>query len=253
MSQGSNPRWRQRPTGSTWGDFGPDDQLGRLNLLTPEKVKQGLAEVHDGLSFCLSLPLNYPGEAKLNPRRKPPQIKPTSLRGKPFLNFPLSELDARNTDVICDDQVLMSLQYSTQWDSFAHVGSWFDADPGNTVCPLATSSSPSMSSTSRRCGPSCRMPSCCIWRSARFTRWRLPPTIEARSPCDIARSMRTPVVVERPNWRASRNTCLASRCGRLSAWRSSQRLYMRRRRWQLTRAETCSMPSATQACCSRLT
>src|SRR6185369_6605683 len=32
------------------------------------------------------------------------------------------------TDVICDDQVLMALQYSTQWDSFAHVGSRFDAD-----------------------------------------------------------------------------------------------------------------------------
>ena len=32
------------------------------------------------------------------------------------------------TDVICDDQVLMTLQYSTQWDSFAHVGSRFDAD-----------------------------------------------------------------------------------------------------------------------------
>ena len=82
----------------------------------------------DGLSFCLSLPLNYPGESKLNVRRKPPQLKPTHLNGKPFLNFALRELDARNTDVICDDQVLMTLQYSTQWDSFAHVGSWFDAD-----------------------------------------------------------------------------------------------------------------------------
>jgi len=30
--------------------------------------------------------------------------------------------------VICDDQVLMALQYSTQWDSFAHVGGRFDAD-----------------------------------------------------------------------------------------------------------------------------
>ncbi len=27
-----------------------------------------------------------------------------------------------------DDQVTLSLQYSTQWDSFALVGSWFDAD-----------------------------------------------------------------------------------------------------------------------------
>jgi kynurenine formamidase len=128
MSADVTPRWRNRPAGSTWGDFGADDQLGRLNLLTPEKVRQGIAEVKDGLSFCLSLPLNYPGEAKLNPRRKPPQLKPTSLKGKPFLNVALQELDPRNTDVICDDQVLMSLQYSTQWDSFAHVGSLFDAD-----------------------------------------------------------------------------------------------------------------------------
>lgn len=37
----ANPRWKQRPPGSTWGDFGPDDQYGRMNLLTPEKVKQG--------------------------------------------------------------------------------------------------------------------------------------------------------------------------------------------------------------------
>ncbi|HVQ05308.1 MAG TPA: cyclase family protein [Burkholderiaceae bacterium] len=128
MSAMRNSRWTQRPEGSTWGDFGADDQIGRLNLLTPAKVKQGIAEVKDGLSFCLSLPLNYPGESKLNARRKPPQIKPTSAQGKPVLNFALRELDARNTDVICDDQVLMTLQYSTQWDSFAHVGSWFDAD-----------------------------------------------------------------------------------------------------------------------------
>ena len=31
-------RWKRRPPGSTWGDWGPDDQLGRLNLLTPDKV-----------------------------------------------------------------------------------------------------------------------------------------------------------------------------------------------------------------------
>src|SRR5271156_4349575 len=27
----STPRWKNRPEGSTWGDFGPDDQCGRLN------------------------------------------------------------------------------------------------------------------------------------------------------------------------------------------------------------------------------
>ena len=24
------PRWKNRPEGSNWGDFGPDDQIGRL-------------------------------------------------------------------------------------------------------------------------------------------------------------------------------------------------------------------------------
>jgi hypothetical protein len=51
-------RWRHRPNGSNWGDFGPDDQRGRLNLITPEKVRQGLAEAREGITFCLSLPLD---------------------------------------------------------------------------------------------------------------------------------------------------------------------------------------------------
>ena len=69
-----NPRWKIKPAGSTWGDFGPDDQLGRLNLVTPEKVKQGVAEVREGKAFCLSMPLDYPGGSILNPRRKPPVL-----------------------------------------------------------------------------------------------------------------------------------------------------------------------------------
>lgn len=41
-------RWKKRPPGSNWGDFGPDDCLGRLNLLSPEKVLQGVSEVQEG-------------------------------------------------------------------------------------------------------------------------------------------------------------------------------------------------------------
>ena len=63
----SSPRWKRRPEGSTWGDFGADDQLGRLNLLTPEKVRQGVAEVREGRVFCLSLPLDLPGGNILYP------------------------------------------------------------------------------------------------------------------------------------------------------------------------------------------
>ncbi len=125
----NNPRWKIRPEGSTWGDFGPDDQLGRLNLLTPQKVKQGVAEVREGLAFCLSLPLDYPGGSVLNPSRKPPLITPTQYDdGRPRMNFPLDQFYAGSTDIVCDDQVLLSLQYSTQWDSLAHIGARFDAD-----------------------------------------------------------------------------------------------------------------------------
>ena len=125
-------RWKHRPPGSNWGDFGPDDQLGRLNLLTPEKVRQAVAEVREGRAFCLSLPLDYPGDTKLNVRRHPPQLRPTELNGVPFMNKLLTHVDPRNTDVICDDQVTLCLQYSTQWDSFGHVGALFDADGDGT-------------------------------------------------------------------------------------------------------------------------
>ena len=75
-----NPRWKIKPAGSTWGDFGPDDQLGRLNLVTPEKVKQGVAEVREGKTFCLSMPLDYPGGSILNPRRNPPVLVADAAR-----------------------------------------------------------------------------------------------------------------------------------------------------------------------------
>ena len=128
-------RWVKRPEGSTWGDFGEDDQLGRLNLVTPTKVMQGIAEVREGKSFCLSLPLDYPGRNVLNPRRVPPVLRPTLRGGKPNMNYVLAADDPNMTDVICDDLVIMHLQYSTQWDSLAHVGSLFDADGDGVAEP----------------------------------------------------------------------------------------------------------------------
>jgi kynurenine formamidase len=127
-------RWKQRPPGSTWGDWGDDDELGRINLLTPQKVLEGVREVTDGISFCLSLPLDFPGGTALNQRRYPPVLSPTEdMRGNPgtFYNVHMSAMDEggpRFVDVWADDQVTLSLQYSTQWDSLAHVGAEFDAD-----------------------------------------------------------------------------------------------------------------------------
>lgn len=117
----TNKRWTQRPPGSNWGDFGADDQRGKINLLTPEKVRQGIAEVREGRTFCLSLPLDYPGGNVLNPRRFPPVIRPTLRNGRPNMNYRLFADDETQSDVISDDLVIMHLQYSTQWDSLAHM------------------------------------------------------------------------------------------------------------------------------------
>jgi kynurenine formamidase len=121
-------RWKHRPEGANWGDFGEDDQIGRLNLLTPEKVLQGIAEVRTGMSFCLSLPLDYPGGNLLNERRYPPVLRPTLRNGRPNMNYGLHRDNPAHTDVISDDFAVLHLQYSTQWDSLAHVGQLFDAN-----------------------------------------------------------------------------------------------------------------------------
>ncbi len=128
-------RWKQRPEGSTWGDFGESDQLGRLNLLTPEKVKQGVAEVIEGATFCLSLPLDCPGGNTLNPFRFPPVLHPTLRKGRDTVCYELRDDLPDVTDVYNDDAAVVFLQYSTQWDSLGHLGSLFDADESGALRP----------------------------------------------------------------------------------------------------------------------
>ena len=132
-------RWKQRPQGSTWGDWGDNDELGRINLLTSKKVLEGAREVEAGVTFCLSLPLDYPGGTALNQRRYPPVLAPTEdMEGNPanFYNVHQSEMgrwgNPKYVDVWADDNVTLALQYSTQWDSLAHAGAEFDADADGT-------------------------------------------------------------------------------------------------------------------------
>lgn len=125
---GRKPRWIHRPPLSNWGDFGADDQVGRLNYLTAEKVLEAAREIRTGQRFCLSLPLDLPGGNALNPRRFPPVIKPSRRPLGPGLNFALSQENPNYTDVVSDDYAQIYLQYSTQWDALSHVGSHFDVD-----------------------------------------------------------------------------------------------------------------------------
>jgi kynurenine formamidase len=124
-------RWTRRPSGSNWGDFGPDDQLGRMNLITPERRLAAIREVHEGKAFVLSLPLDYPGGEAADAARRAPVLHSNRLQGHAMCNFPLTE-----SDICCDDSVTMSLQYSTQWDALVHWGRLFDVDGSGEKQPV---------------------------------------------------------------------------------------------------------------------
>ncbi len=87
-----------------WGVFGEGDELGTLNLLTPELVLQAAWLVRKGKVFNLSLPLNQP-DPPLVPNRE-------SYR---------HEVTAANRNTRDDKLDNLYLQASSQWDSFRHI------------------------------------------------------------------------------------------------------------------------------------
>ena len=95
-------------------------------------MREGIAEVREGRTFCLSLPLDVPGGRALNARRMPPQLFGTlrdgASAGVQGFCWSYATEDPALTDVVCDEVMLMNTQYSTQWDGLAHIGSRFDAD-----------------------------------------------------------------------------------------------------------------------------
>lgn len=122
-------RWQVRPAGSNWGDFGRDDERGRLNLITPERVRAAAAEVRTGRTFCLALPLDRPGGNYHDLQRQPPRLAPMVRNGRVKYNL---QPNPRHPDVFNDDLVTLYSQFSTHWDALAHVGSRFDADGDGT-------------------------------------------------------------------------------------------------------------------------
>lgn len=118
-------RWLHRPKGSNWGDFGEDDQIGRMNLVTPERRLRAIGEVREGLAFALGLPLDHPRQ-QVFAGRNPPVLSPThSADGRVMYGWMPA---GGPIDVVNDDQVLLGLQFSTQWDGLSHYGTCFDVD-----------------------------------------------------------------------------------------------------------------------------
>jgi kynurenine formamidase len=69
------------PPGSAWGVFGRDDELGTLNHLTPDAVREATSLVTSGEVINLDLPLDVFQES-LIPTRKP--VRHTLFASNPF-------------------------------------------------------------------------------------------------------------------------------------------------------------------------
>jgi kynurenine formamidase len=97
-----------------WGRWGDEDEIGTLNLITPEVVKKAAACVVEGKRFSLAIPLSANGPQRGNIPGKFNPIKTMAT-----INMAMSRDPDRARS--SDDVVFMSLQGATHWDSLAHV------------------------------------------------------------------------------------------------------------------------------------
>lgn len=110
------------PPGSAWGLWGPDDQLGTLNLLDDARTLAAVGAVRTGRVFNLNLPIDEPwrppGSRRANPEHhimwvgmdEPQLVGQDDLEG-------LGPLIGGRDDLIAP----LWLQGSSQWDGLGHV------------------------------------------------------------------------------------------------------------------------------------
>ncbi|KAK2667459.1 Kynurenine formamidase superfamily [Fusarium oxysporum f. sp. vasinfectum] len=98
------PLDKNGPPGNAWGLWGPDDQLGRLNLLTPETVRAAASEIREGIRISLDWPLD---------KISHPPFGRQALEHRILNKAPMT---------MNDDVITLNTQSSTQWDGFRHYG-----------------------------------------------------------------------------------------------------------------------------------
>ena len=94
------------PPRSAWGIWGDDDELGTMNLLTPERAQRGLGCAHHGRVFSLNWNLEEP-----NPPFYGRQPLVHNI-DRPLPQYPLLD----------DSMDSFFTQASSQWDALCHVG-----------------------------------------------------------------------------------------------------------------------------------
>ncbi|KAJ7500437.1 putative cyclase-domain-containing protein [Mycena galericulata] len=92
--------------GCAWGVWGPEDQLGTVNLLTDTLVKRSSSEeIQTGKTVSLNWPLNFPDKPMFG--RLPPEVKMIQKKKE-------GRIDSR------DEEIHINTQSGTQWDGLRH-------------------------------------------------------------------------------------------------------------------------------------
>ncbi|KAK7679602.1 hypothetical protein QCA50_017313 [Cerrena zonata] len=90
-------------SGCAWDVWGKDDELGTINLLTEDVVKNAAGEIKLGKCISLNWPINFPE-------------RPFYKRQTPIIN------SWRKSDVVNDDSISINTQSGSQWDGLKHYG-----------------------------------------------------------------------------------------------------------------------------------
>lgn len=110
-----------------WGRWGPDDEIGTLNLIDAAARRRGVACATAGRAISLALPLSSDGpqmgfvEGRINPVLHP-------------FSFPLTAEPAEHR-WWHDDWIEMGTQACTHWDGLAHAsyrGTFYNGYPDTT-------------------------------------------------------------------------------------------------------------------------
>jgi kynurenine formamidase len=102
-----------------WGKWGPDDEIGTLNYITPDAIAEACRLATSGKVFALGIPLQREGPQSGTRQRFNP-IHAMFRDGGDQPRTP-DEVRAMQGYGGSDDWIVMPLQSVTQWDSLAHI------------------------------------------------------------------------------------------------------------------------------------
>lgn len=130
-----------------WGRWGDDDQLGTLNLLTPDRIAYAATRARTGRTIQLGIPFDaYGPQGSSGFRRNPIHLMAVDggdANAAAALSGWGGKTEAQVTGMYAagpmrfnDDYIMMPLQTATQWDALSHVyydGLLYNGYPASAV------------------------------------------------------------------------------------------------------------------------